>query len=115
MARQVSGYKNWKATITPQVRQWKELLAGPAGSCGQQACSQAAACAPKETLSKQQGLQGGNCHATGCVLSLCRSHPCRLTPKMPQPYIEHFADCKDKLVYLTADSESELQEVSCKS
>ncbi|KAI7843878.1 hypothetical protein COHA_002425 [Chlorella ohadii] len=45
MARQVSGYKNWKATITPQ------------------------------------------------------------------PYIEHFADCKDKLVYLTADSESELQEL----
>lgn len=28
-----------------------------------------------------------------------------------QPYIEHFADCKDKLVYLTADSENELQEV----
>lgn len=29
-----------------------------------------------------------------------------------QPYIEHFADQKEKLVYLTADSENELEEVS---
>lgn len=28
-----------------------------------------------------------------------------------KPYIEHFADCKDRLVYLTADSENELQEL----
>ncbi len=40
MARQVSGYKNWQATITPKVRCWKERVAGPAGSCGQYTCRQ---------------------------------------------------------------------------
>ncbi len=50
------------------------------------------------------------------VHSLCAALICAaLSPKLLQPYIEHFADCKDKLVYLTADSENELQQVSAKS
>lgn len=34
-----------------------------------------------------------------------------ILPPTLQPYIEHFAASKDKLVYLTADSSNELQEV----
>lgn len=39
-----------------------------------------------------------------------KAHP-HPHPLPAQPYIEHFADQKDQLVYLTADSENELQEV----
>lgn len=124
MGRQVTGYTNWKATITPQVGGSRTAGAGIGwlggrvrGSAGGRAGGRL-----RQLDGRHRAAVGGwvtelqqwqKWHEFGSEWRSRPPHPPLNTHTCAplQPYLEHFADSKDQLVYLTADSDNELTEV----
>ena len=114
MQRCVTGYANWAATLSPHVGGVGQQVV----ACRVMGCHFSSGCVLHPPSAMRPTPHP---HALAWDHFLCPPHPVSFLPLCPslpcpalpclQPYLELFADCKERLVYLTADSDNELQEV----